>query len=234
MSFERFEFDRTSIGAWITWILHDPEKLRNSYCFLKLDRNIFPYSDFHIDPFSKAPIFKPLSSALVQVSPLSAAAYSGKEEAVKTLLRFPNPHNDNLWMSPLALACLSGHRNIIDILIEANAAHDGDDKVSTVMHIAARKGLGGYIHDLRKIYGFTADVEDVNGTPPAIHVLYRPNDNEVKELFSYFLQQGAQTTLFGWKYNWTYADFARAMGKGEALVNWPEDKCGNSSIEGRP
>lgn len=222
MSLERFEFDRTSIGAWIKWVLSDP-KGYSSECVMKLDQNIFPFDDFEVDSFTRAPVFKPRQSCLIYVTSLSAAAYLGDEEAVKRLSKFPDPHESNERISPLSLACLEGHSSIIQLLAERD---ETGNPLNTV-HIAARTGQGHYIRHLYQKFRFKQGISDVDSVPPAIHALYLDDDEQIKEIFLELLDldKDAADIRGVWKDHWTCADLARAMGKSNALVDWLEDKC---------
>ncbi|KAJ4034156.1 hypothetical protein NW761_012112 [Fusarium oxysporum] len=215
MSWERFEYDRTSIGAWIKLMLSDP-KPYNSECVLKLDQTIFPFDDF-------------------QITPLSAAAYCGDEEAVRILLKYPNPHEgpSSTRISPLFLAFLADHSSIVNILKQANAEHDESDKSSTIMHVAARKGMKGYIRNLNEEHNVQPDIQDADGIPSAVHALYQENE-QVWETFSDHIDRGARTRpLCVWNNSLTYTDLARAMGKSKALVDLLEDKCRYPKTGGR-
>ncbi|EWY99462.1 hypothetical protein FOYG_03505 [Fusarium oxysporum NRRL 32931] len=225
MSFERFEFDRRSIGAWIKYELDDPEGY-SSECFMKLDQNIFPYDDFKVDPSAKTPIFKPHQSCLIRVTPLSAAAYLGDEEAVEHLLKVPDPHESNKLISPLALACLQGHSSIVQLLADRDAERNETGNTLSTAHIAARKGQSQYIRRLYQRFRLPG-ISDVDSVPPAIHALYLEDDEQIKEVLLVLLEleRDALDTQGIWQYHWTCADLARAMRKSVDLVHWLEDKC---------
>ncbi|KAF4448258.1 Ankyrin repeat and SOCS box protein 3 [Fusarium austroafricanum] len=218
--------DRKSIGAWIKWALNNPEPY-NSTCILKLNQNVFPFDDFEIDPSSNSPVFKPHQNSFVEVTPLSAAAYSGDEEAVEVLLEYPNPHHgaSRDLISPISLALLSEHFSIVKMLKlkQADAIYDESRKTTTIMHAAARKGRTDLI---RPLHDFDMDVRDADGVPPAVHTLYLEEDQEVWGAFSELIDRGAPTEPgFAWHVSLTYPDLARAMGKSKALVDLLEEKC---------
>ncbi|KAF4340652.1 tetratricopeptide repeat domain protein [Fusarium beomiforme] len=127
------------------------------------DQNIFPFNDFQIDPSSGTPVFKPRQNSFIAVTPLSAAAYYGDEEAVRILLKHPNPHEGPGLNMPE----------------QANAEHDESAKSSTIMHVTARKGMKGYIRYLNEEHSVQPDILDTDGIPPAVHALYREDDQEV-------------------------------------------------------
>ncbi|RKL05202.1 hypothetical protein BFJ70_g17131 [Fusarium oxysporum] len=220
MSCEEFDFDCSSIASWVNAQLINPKGYK-AECSLKLDQNIFPYDDFKVDPSTKAPIFKPHQSCLIRVTPLSAAAYLGDEEAVEHLLKVPDPHESNKLISPLALACLQGHSSITQLLAEKD---ETANPLSTV-HIAARMGKSQYIRHLYQNFRLPG-ISDVDSVPPAIHALYLDNDEQIKEVFLVLLEldRDALDTRAIWGYHWTCADLARAMRKSVDLVHWLEDK----------
>ncbi|RBR26536.1 uncharacterized protein FIESC28_00653 [Fusarium coffeatum] len=222
MSLERFEFDRRSIGAWIKYELDDPRGY-GSECFMKLDQNIFPFYDFTVEEPTGTPIFKPRQGCLIRVTPLSAAAYLGDEDAVRRLSQFPDPHEANELISPLALAYLQGHSRAIELLAE----RDETRNTLNTAHIAARTGQSHYIRYLYRKFHSLQGACDVHSIPPAVHALYLHNDEQIKEVLSalIYLDEDALDTVGIWQHHWTCADLARAMGKSGDLVDWLEDKC---------
>ncbi|KAH7201421.1 hypothetical protein DER44DRAFT_669526 [Fusarium oxysporum] len=213
--------DRRSIGPWIERQIRDPEGY--SYrCRMKLDQNIFPFDDFKANSSTGAPVFVPGRRCNIFVRPLSAATYLGNVRAVKYFLQFPDPHENNGLISPLSLACLQGHSYIIQLLAERN---ESGNTLNTA-HMAARTGQSHFIRHLYHKFHLQGAC-DIDSIPPAIHALYLDNDEQIKEVFSAFidLDRDALDTLGIWKYHWTCADLARAMGKSNDLVAWLEDKC---------
>ncbi|EXM13250.1 hypothetical protein FOTG_18291 [Fusarium oxysporum f. sp. vasinfectum 25433] len=220
MSCEEFDFDCISIGSWINDQLLAPKGYK-AECSLEIDQNIFPFNDFRADA-SGAPIFAPQNCCLIRVTPLSAAAYLGYEETVKTLLKLPDPHESNELISPLSLAHLGGHSSIAKLLTE----RDETSNTSNTAHIAARTGQSQYIRHLYQKFRLQG-VSDVDSVPPAIHALYLDDDEQIKEVFAVLLEldKDALDTRGIWKYHWTCTELARAMKKSDNLVHWLEDKC---------
>ncbi|KAG4268360.1 hypothetical protein FPRO04_12466 [Fusarium proliferatum] len=225
MSCEKFDFDSQTIASWVTYQLLDPNGYK-AECSLKLDQNIFPYDDFEVDPSTKAPIFKPRQSCVIHVTPLSAAAFLGDEEAVKHLSTFPDPHEKNQLISPLSLACLQGHSSIVQLLAGRESEKNETANTSTAAHIAARKGQ---IEDIKRLYQKLRlpGISDVDLVPPAIHTLYLDDDEQIKKILLELIEldRNALDTRGIWPYHWTCADLAWAMRKSVELVHWLEGQC---------
>ncbi|KAF5704045.1 ankyrin repeat SOCS box 3 [Fusarium mundagurra] len=225
MSCEKFDFDSQTIASWVNYQLLNPDGYK-AECSLKLDQNIFPYNDFEVDPSTRLPVFKPRQSCVIRVTPLSAAAFLGNEEAVKHLSTFPDPHQYNELISPLSLACLQGHSSIIQLLAGRDAEKNESANTLSAAHIAARKGQSQHIQRLYQEFHLSG-ISDVDSIPPAIHTLYLDDDEQIKEVISvlFKLDKDALDTQGIWQYYWTCADLARAMRKNVDLVHWLEDKC---------
>ncbi|KAF5664047.1 ankyrin repeat SOCS box 3 [Fusarium heterosporum] len=224
-----------SIIRWIDMVLETPEEHYDDEHVVKLNRNIFVLDDFETHPRTRGPVFNPLSSCIIYVTPLSAAAYCGYEKAVKTLLKFPNPHNhhDNVWCSPLSLAYVSKHFGIINILKEANMECDESGNPFTIMHAAARNGSPDYVRYLHTHRRVEMTIQDVDGITPAIHALYQDGDDKVKDMISTIIEFDKQAMDIGpvWINDWTCADLAHAMGRNKELVEWlrqMESECTRS------
>ncbi|CAF3557296.1 unnamed protein product [Fusarium graminearum] len=70
----------------------------------------------------------------------------------------PGEDEDDVLISPITLACVSGHFEIVDLLKKHNGERDESDPPFTIMHTAARVGWSdcvrlhgrGYAHYLRQ------------------------------------------------------------------------------------
>ncbi|KNB18362.1 hypothetical protein FOXG_16043 [Fusarium oxysporum f. sp. lycopersici 4287] len=214
-------YDRRSIRPWIERQIRESEGY--SYrCRMNLDQNIFPFDDFEANSSTGALVFVPGRRCNIFVTPLSAATYLGNVTAVKYFLQFPDPHEDNGLVSPLSLACLQGHSHVIPLLAERN---ESGNTLNTA-HMAARTGRSHFIQHLYHKFHLQGAC-DIDSIPPAVHALYLEDDEQIKEVFSVFidLDRDALDTLGDWEYHWKCADLARAMGKSNDLVAWLEDKC---------
>lgn len=216
--------DSDGLIRWIDTVLEHPEEHYNDECIVKLNHNIFAFSDFEIHPRTRGPVFKPLPRCIIYVTPLSAAAYCGYEKAIKTLLKFPNPHDhhDNVWCSPLSLAYISKHFDIIDILKKANMECDESGNPFTIMHAAARNGSPDYVRYLHTQHRVEMTIQDVERITPAIHALYQDSDEKVKHMISTIIEfdKWAMDIKPVWVNDWTCADLAHAMGRNKVLVDW--------------
>ncbi|SPJ78501.1 uncharacterized protein FTOL_06890 [Fusarium torulosum] len=224
--------DSDGLIRWVDTVLENPEEHYDDECMVKLNHNIFALDDFETHPHTRGPVFNPLSSCIIHVTPISAAAYCGHEKAVKTLLEFPNPHDhhDNVWCSPLSLAYVSRNFGIIDILKKANMERDESANPFTIMHAAARDGSPDYVRYLHTHWRVEVTINDMDGITPAIHALYRDDDEQVKMMISTIIEfdQQALDITSVWINDWTCADLAHAMGRRKTLVDWlwrKQDGC---------
>ncbi|VZI02401.1 unnamed protein product [Fusarium fujikuroi] len=193
-------YDCRSIGPWIERQIRESEGY--SYlCRMNLDQNVFPFDDFKANSSTGAPVFVPRGCCSISVTPLSAATYLGNLRAAKYFLQFPDPHKDNGLISPLSLAYLQGHFDVIPLLAERN---ESGNTLNTA-HMAARTG------NSRRL----------------IHALYLNDNEQIKEVLSGLIgiDRDALDTLGIWQYHWKCSDLARAMGKSNDLVAWLEDRC---------
>lgn len=180
---------------------------------LNINRTLNPFIGFYKTSDNKLSYF-PSSGTRLNISPLCCAALQGLDTVVSLFLRPSDRHEslqDDLDFA-LFLALSFRHCKTADLLL-THGANPGRDELSNGLHGAASGGLEHEISMFVTEYGVNVDVEDENGATAVMYAmgLEHPRDWKViKHLFSLGADQHARVG----EGIWTYAQYARAMGKG--------------------
>ncbi|GKU23042.1 unnamed protein product [Fusarium langsethiae] len=180
---------------------------------VNINRALDPFTTFYKTSDNELSYF-PSSVTQLDISPLCCAALQGIDEVVSLLLCLSDRHEplqDDLDFA-LFLALSFRHRKTADLLL-THGSNPARDRISNGLHGAAYGGLEDEISLFVIEYGVDVNVEDKNGATAVMYAmgLEHPRDWEIiKHLFSLGADQHARVG----EGIWTYAQYARAMGKG--------------------
>jgi hypothetical protein len=157
--------------------------------------------------------YNPPRSTRLNLSPLECAALQGSDKILRLLLDLSKRDQmlqDDLDFS-LFLALCFRHRKTADLLPD-NGADPKRDGLSNGLHGAAYGGLVDEISLYVIEYGAEVDVEDGNGVTAVMYAmgLEYPQSWEVVE---HLFRLGADPSFRVGQGDWTYAQYARDMGK---------------------
>ena len=149
------------------------------------------------------------------------ACAEGDLERVRQLIQVQDMYRgDSIGWTPLMLAALNGHDQIVRELIRAEADVNGKDKYKqTALHLASRRGHSNVVKTLAEA-GANLNVQDWLGVTPLMWAAYRGYANVVVEL----IRAGADVSVVS-SHEWlsvaagsTALHFAAAMNNIECGV----------------
>jgi hypothetical protein len=184
-----------------------------------IDGTVFP-----LDAFSSTHVYglcySPQDATRLMIPPICYAALHGLNAVIYSLFGLSKQNGqlqddqlqENLDFA-LFLALFSGHRKTADLLLDLGA-NPGRELSSNGLHGAASRGLKEEIYLYIREFEVWVDAVDQNFATPVMYAmqLNEPHDWDTIE---YLFRLGADphTEVEVGEGRWTYAQYARAMGK---------------------
>ncbi|TWU70447.1 hypothetical protein ED733_000363 [Metarhizium rileyi] len=195
-----------------------------------VDGTIFPLEDF-TQNFYHQPHYWPVGETGLSLSPLCNAAYRGLNDDLVGMFPYPEK-DDNFQLDldfALFLALLRGHVTTADFLIR-HGANPGRDMSSNGLHGAARRGLQEQMRQIVSHLKVPVDVEDASGATAVMYAMQRSSPSDWKTIKFLFDELGAKPEITIGENEWTYEEYARAMGK-DSLADQLEEAANSAVLE---